>query len=96
MHGPVEHLIAQPPQLLPSVAGSTQVPLHTMSGAAQLQTPPRHTPAPQLMPQSPQFAASLLVSTHTPPHALVPDAQTHFPAPQIMPALQVKIGRAHV
>ena len=67
--GALPHSVPHSPQFVGSYRGSTQRPLHGISGDSHVgpQLPPEHTwPAPQSVPQVPQFRLSVCLFTHVP------------------------------
>jgi hypothetical protein len=77
--GAPPHSVPHSPQFVGSYRGSTQRPLHGISGDSHdgPHWPPEHTwPAPQSLPQTPQFRLSVCLFTHV-PHwvGLMPTAQ---------------------
>ncbi len=97
LHAPDEqvdvggHAMPQPPQLLLSLAMSTQAPLQLRWFGGQFVThvPAAHTcPPTQALPQRPQFVGSLNVSTQRSPQRLCPighGARRHAPISQVVP-----------
>ncbi len=61
---PLAHARPQLPQFLGSLLVFTQLPLHTVAPAGQLQLPPEQVvPPPQFLLQPPQLAGSVAVFT---------------------------------
>ncbi len=86
-----EHLVPHVPQLLGSVCGFTQVPLHTDCPCGQAHWPPVHTwsDRQQVPPPVPGSAPHRepLLQTQLPFEQVVPDGQTRPHAPQLVEVL---------
>jgi hypothetical protein len=77
---PIEHAVAQEPQLYLSLERSTHAPLQLVWPAAHVTVDREQTPEEQVCPvehavaQEPQLSLSLKRSTHAPLHAVMPVA----------------------
>jgi hypothetical protein len=94
---PAAQTVAQPPQFLPSLIGSTQVPPHSIWPRGQLvaQRPSTHAaPDGQTVAQSPQWPGSLVTSTHSTPQAMAGGAQSSSVRERHPAATSASSGRA--